>query len=56
MNGKKQLSAATENIKQVILRPSRELIDTAQKPKIETGGDSAKVETDTDKNVITITY
>lgn len=56
VDGKKRLSAAAENIKQVILRPSRELIDTAQKPKIETGGDSAKVETDPEKNIITITY
>ncbi|MCA9809778.1 MAG: prolyl oligopeptidase family serine peptidase [Candidatus Dadabacteria bacterium] len=56
VNGKKKLKTAAENIKRVILRPSRKLIDTAQNPNVETGNDSASVETDQDKNIITITY
>ncbi|MCL4245719.1 MAG: prolyl oligopeptidase family serine peptidase, partial [Candidatus Dadabacteria bacterium] len=56
VNGKKKLKTAAENIKQVILRPSRKLVDTAQKPDVETGSDSASVDTDQEKNIITITY
>jgi hypothetical protein len=56
VNGKKKLKTAAENIKQVILRPSRKLVDTAQKPDVETGSDSASVNTDQEKNIITITY
>lgn len=56
INGDEKLSADAENIKQVVLRPSRELLDASRSPSVETGGKPSRVETDKDSNVITITF